>query len=56
MASPDGFLVWLTAAYALATPIIAAVYRRSYGPANFLWLSDIALAFTLPHCCPENAC
>ena len=47
MASPDGLLVWLTAAYSLATPIIAAVYWRSYGPANFLWLSDIALAFTL---------
>ncbi len=47
MVSPDDLLVWLTAAYSLATPIIAAVYWRSYGPANFLWLSDIALAFTL---------
>jgi hypothetical protein len=47
MVSPNDLLVWLTAAYSLATPIIAAVYWRSYGPANFLWLSDIALAFTL---------
>jgi hypothetical protein len=47
MVSPNDLLVWLTAAYSLATPIIAAVYWRSYGPANFLWLSDVALAFTL---------
>ncbi len=39
-------LVWLTAGYAFATPVIAAAYWRSYGPSNFLWLSDIALAFT----------
>jgi hypothetical protein len=32
--------------YGLAVPIIAVVYWREYGPANFLWLSDIALACT----------
>jgi hypothetical protein len=31
----------------LAVPVIAIIYWREYGPANFLWLSDIALAFTL---------
>lgn len=46
MLSPHNFLFLLTIAYALATPIIAVVYWRSYGPANFLCLSDIALAFT----------
>jgi hypothetical protein len=39
--------LWLTLAYGLAVPVIAVVYWRNYGPANFLWLSDIGLAFTL---------
>jgi hypothetical protein len=38
--------LWLTLAYGLAVPVIAVVYWRSYGPTNFLWLSDVALAFT----------
>jgi hypothetical protein len=38
--------LWLTVAYGLAIPVIAVAYWRNYGPANFLWLSDIALAFT----------
>ncbi|HWX46610.1 MAG TPA: hypothetical protein VNZ61_00970 [Roseomonas sp.] len=38
--------VWLKAGYGVATPAIAAVYWRTYGPANFLWLSDLALAST----------
>ena len=38
--------LWLTLAYGLAVPVIAIIYWREYGPANFLWLSDIALAFT----------
>lgn len=37
---------WLRLGYGVATPAIAAVYARSYGPGNFLWLSDIALACT----------
>jgi len=36
----------LKLAYGVATPVIAAVYARRYGPANFLWLSDIALGVT----------
>ena len=38
--------LWLTLAYSLAVPVIAIIYWRKYGPANFLWLSDIALVFT----------
>jgi hypothetical protein len=39
--------LWLTLAYGLAVPVIAVIYWRAYGPTNFLWLSDVALAFTL---------
>jgi hypothetical protein len=38
--------VWLKIAYGVATPTIAGAYWRYYGPRNFLWLSDIALAST----------
>ena len=38
---------WLTLVYGLAVPVIAVIYWRAYGPANFLWLSDVGLAFTL---------
>ncbi|HWL79471.1 MAG TPA: hypothetical protein VNR89_00820 [Roseomonas sp.] len=38
--------LWLKLGYGTATPVIAAVYRRAYGPDNFLWLSDLALACT----------
>ena len=38
--------VALKLGYAVGTPVIAAVYWRSYGPKNFLWLSDLALAST----------
>jgi hypothetical protein len=38
---------WLALAYSLAIPVIAVIYWRAYGPSNFLWLSDIALVFTL---------
>jgi hypothetical protein len=37
---------WLKLSYGVATPIIAGVYWHVYGPKNFLWLSDIALAST----------
>jgi len=36
----------LKLAYGVATPLIGLVYARSYGPKNFLWLSDIALGLT----------
>lgn len=47
MPSSEQVLLWLTLAYGLAVPVIAVIYWRAYGPTNFLWLSDIALAFTL---------
>ena len=31
----------------LAVPVIAVIYWRTYGPSNFLWLSDIGLVLTL---------
>src|SRR5437763_6389058 len=41
--------------YGAATPVIAAVYARCYGPANFLWLSDIALGLTTAAVITEEA-
>ena len=41
--------------YAVATPLIAAVYARSYGVGNFLWLSDIALGLTTAAVITERA-
>jgi hypothetical protein len=46
MVNSGHILLWLTLAYSLAVPVIAIIYWREYGPANFLWLSDIALVFT----------
>jgi hypothetical protein len=36
--------LWLKLAYAAMVAVIVPVYWRHYGPVNFLWLSDIALA------------
>jgi hypothetical protein len=47
MVSSEQISLSLTLVYGLAVPTIAVIYWRAYGPANFLWLSDIALAFTL---------
>src|SRR5438552_18587297 len=41
--------------YGAATPVIAAVYARCYGPTNFLWLSDIALGLTTAAVINETA-
>jgi hypothetical protein len=46
--------LWLKVAYGAAVPIIAAVYWFKYGPTNFLWLSDVALLFTLGAVLTEN--
>jgi len=35
--------LWLKLAYTLMTVVVLLVYWRKYGPANFLWFSDIAL-------------
>ncbi len=41
-----GVPTWLKLSFGIGTPVIAAIYARTYGPKNFLWLSDIALATT----------
>jgi hypothetical protein len=46
---------WLKLGYGLGTPIVAALYARAYGPKNFLWLSDLALASTAAAVIGENA-
>ncbi|HZU89691.1 MAG TPA: hypothetical protein VE993_10590 [Stellaceae bacterium] len=38
--------LWLKLGYGVATPAIALAYARTYGPQNFLWLSDVALGLT----------
>jgi hypothetical protein len=38
--------LWLKLGYGVAVPVIAVVYWQAYGPQNYLWLSDIALALT----------
>src|SRR5438874_11818598 len=45
----------LKLSYGLATPLIAAVYARCYGPTNFLWLSDVALGLTTGAVITERA-
>ena len=40
--------LWLKTVYTLFVCVIVPVYWRHYGPANFLWFSDVALLLTLP--------
>jgi hypothetical protein len=35
--------LWLKLAYTAMTAVVLVIYWRKYGPANFLWFSDIAL-------------
>lgn len=35
--------LWLKLAYSVMTVVVLVVYWRKYGPANYLWFSDIAL-------------
>jgi hypothetical protein len=35
--------IWLKIAYTLFVCLLVPIYWRQYGPANFLWFSDIAL-------------
>jgi hypothetical protein len=37
--------LWLKIGYGVFVPFLIVVYWPRYGPANFLWLSDIALFF-----------
>jgi hypothetical protein len=40
--------LWLKIADTLFVCLIVPIYWRRYGPANFLWFSDIALLLTVP--------
>jgi hypothetical protein len=42
------FPLWLKIAYTLFVCFVVPIYWRRYGPANFLWFSDIALLVTVP--------
>lgn len=40
--------LWLKITYTLFVCVLVPVYWRQYGPANFLWFSDIALLALVP--------
>lgn len=40
--------LWLQLAYTLAVAGLLTIYWFRYGPANYLWFSDIALILTVP--------
>ena len=40
--------LWLKISYTLFVCLLVPVYWRRYGPANFLWFSDIALLVIVP--------
>lgn len=40
--------LWLKVSFTLFGLVLVPVYWRQYGPANFLWFSDIALLLTVP--------
>lgn len=47
--------LWIKLAYTLFVLVLVPVYWRVYGPANFLWGSDIALLVTLVALWAESA-
>jgi hypothetical protein len=44
---PAASPLWLRVIYTLFVALLVPIYWRTYGPANFLWFSDIALFLTL---------
>lgn len=46
--------IWLKIAYTLFVCLVVPIYWRQYGPANFLWFSDIALLVMVPALWFEN--
>ncbi|HET6892870.1 MAG TPA: hypothetical protein VFH31_17325 [Pyrinomonadaceae bacterium] len=49
------FPLWLKLGYTILVCVIIPVYWVKYGPANFLWFSDIALLLTVPALWLENS-
>src|SRR5437762_4149715 len=47
--------LWLKIGYTLFVCVVVPIYWRQYGPANFLWFSDIALLAMVPALWLENA-
>ena len=47
--------LWLKIIYSVFVAILVPIYWKQYGPANFLWFSDIALLTMLPALWLENA-
>jgi hypothetical protein len=47
--------IWLKILYTLFVAFLVPIYWRQYGPANFLWFSDIALLIMIPALWFENA-
>jgi hypothetical protein len=54
---PQGGMIplWLKIVYTLFVCALVPIYWRQYGPANFLWFSDIALLAMVPALWLENA-
>ena len=40
--------LWVKLGYTLFVAVLVPIYLRHYGPANFLWFSDVALLATVP--------
>ncbi len=47
--------LWFEIAYTLFVAVIVVIWWRNYGPANFLWFSDIALIGAVPAMWLDNA-
>ncbi|HKY28451.1 MAG TPA: hypothetical protein VJM12_10985 [Pyrinomonadaceae bacterium] len=49
------FPLWLKVGYTLFVCVLIPIYWKQYGPANFLWFSDIALFVTVAALWLENS-
>jgi hypothetical protein len=45
--------LWISLPYAMMVGVIVPVYWQTYGPTNFLWLSDIAVLLMVPALLPH---
>jgi hypothetical protein len=43
MSKAQAIPLWLKVAFTVFVAVLVPIYWREYGPANFLWFSDIAL-------------
>jgi hypothetical protein len=48
-------LIWLKIGYSIFVAVLVPIYWSQYGPANFLWFSDIALLALVPALWLEDA-